>query len=58
VQIIVTIDLPGETKRPADLVLAARLHEVANRIADGVAAGDFRGPDGERAGQFDVQTRA
>jgi hypothetical protein len=56
-QLIVIIDLPGETKRPPDSVLAARLHEVAERISDGVAAGDFRDQAGWPAGQFDVQTR-
>ena len=56
-QVIVTIDLPGKTTRPADLVLAAHLRDVANRVADGFAAGSIRGLNGERVGQYGIQTR-
>lgn len=54
-KVIVTLDLPGETKRPADPVLAVYLHDAANRVADGFAAGSIRGLDGERVGQFGIQ---
>lgn len=54
-QIIITLDLPEETTRPADPVLAVYLHDAANRVADGFAAGSIRGLDGRRVGQFGIQ---
>jgi hypothetical protein len=56
-QIIITIDLPGETKRPADHWLAFCLRGIAERVTDGFAAGNVRDVNGERVGQFGIQAR-
>jgi hypothetical protein len=56
-QIIVTIDLPSDVIRPADSWLAFCLRGIAERVAEGFAAGSVRDADGERVGQFGVEER-